>query len=159
MAKELRSLIQNLNRLLKSDKVLRSALVTVLADHKERIFTNGEDVNGSKIGRYSKDPVYVSNKKSARRFTGKGRFFPSGYDQYKEVIGKNPGFVNLENTGTMMKGYSLIALSDGFGFGFSNSETANLSYNNEHHFNKKIFDLSKEEEDKLVDLIEKQIDE
>lgn len=157
MAKELRKLIQNLNQVLKSDRVLRTALTTTLAEHKQRIFTDGKDSTGGKIGSYSTDPIYISNKSSARKFSGKGRFFKGGYNQYKQAIGKNPGFVNLENTGNMMKDYTLLALGKKWGFGFNNSKNADLSYYNEEHFNKKIFELTSEEEDLLIDSIEEKL--
>lgn len=80
---------------IKSDKTVRTALSTTLAVQKQRIFAQGLKTNGSSIGQYSKQ-----------------------YGEYKRKLGRNPGFVNLRLTDSMMNDYGLIGSNLEYGFGF-----------------------------------------
>lgn len=148
MARELEELIQRINRAVRSDKAMRTALTTVMAKHKPRIFQSGQDGRNSKIGDYSTKPISISKSKQARN-TGK-TFFKGGYAEYKNAIGKG-GTVNLRNTDQMQMDYQIIASAGQFAFGFSNPENFNKSQWLQDKYNKDVFDISDEELNLLAD--------
>lgn len=142
MAKEIQDLIQRINKAVRSDKAMRTALTSVLAIHKPRIFQTGKDAGKSKIGTYSTNPISIAKKDQARN-TGK-TYFPGGYAEYKRAIGKG-GDVNFRNTDQMQMDYGIIANSGEFAFGFQNSENYNKSQWLQDKYDKDVFDLSEEE--------------
>lgn len=123
MANEFIDLINRINTAIRSERNQRAAVVTTLAIHKPRIFQQGLDADGGKIGTYGTNPISISKKNQARQ-TGK-TYFKGGYAEYKTAIGKNPGFVNLRNTDQMMMDYGVLQTSQGFGFGFQNDINSN----------------------------------
>lgn len=155
MANEFTSLIDKINGIVRSDKNLRTALTSTLAVHKMRIFSQGFDAKGVKIGRYSTRPISIAKDKQARN-TGK-TYFKGGYAEYKSAIGKNQGFVNFRNTDQMMMDYGLVGSNGSFGFGFQNSTNAAKSGGLEKRFFKEVFDLSRNEENVLADVLVDQL--
>lgn len=155
MANEFTAIIEKINSVVKSDRTMRTALTTVLAIHKPRIFEQGFSAKGVKIGTYSSKPISISKSQQARN-TGK-TYFKGGYSEYKTAIGKNQGFVNLRNTDQMYGDYGLIGSGQNFGFGFQNSENYNKSQWMEQKYQTVIFDLSRYETDVLADTIVTQI--
>jgi hypothetical protein len=156
VANEFTGLMDKINNAVRSDRNHRVALSTVLAVHKPRIFQQGFDAKGQKIGVYSTRPASISKKNQARN-TGK-TFFKGGYAEYKRAIGKNPGFVNLRNTDQMMMDYVLMGSNLNYGFGFQNVENFNKSQWAEQHFGQKnIFDMSRNEENVLADTLVDQL--
>lgn len=155
MANELQAFTDKLKKLATSDKVMRVSLTTVLAVHKPRIFQQGQDSKKSKIGTYSTKPISISKKNQARN-TGK-TYFPGGYAQYKNEIGKG-GTVNLRNTDQMMMDYQLIVNGDKFGFGFQNNTNYDKSQWMQEKYDKDIFDLTEEELNVLADTLKAQIE-
>lgn len=149
MAKEIDDLIQRINKAVKSEKAMRTALTSVLAIHKQRIFQNGKDASGSDIGVYSKKPASISRKNQARD-TGH-TYFPGGYDQYKREIGKG-GKKNYRNTDQMQMDYGIIQNGTEFGFGFQNAENYNKSQWLQDMDDKDVFDLSDKELDVFGDV-------
>ena len=155
MAKEIQDLIQRINKAVRSEKAIRTALTSVLAVHKQRIFQSGQDSSKSKIGKYSTNPISISKKNQARN-TGK-TYFKGGYAEYKSSIGKG-GDVNLRNTDQMMMDYGIIKNGNQFGFGFQNSENFNKSQWTQDHFDKDVFDLTEQELDILGDVLKIEIE-
>lgn len=156
MANEFTDLITKINNAVRSDRNLRISLSNTLAVHKPRIFQQGFDAKGQKIGVYSTKPISISKTSQARN-TGK-TYFKGGYAEYKRAVGKNPGFVNLRNTDQMMMDYVIIGSNLNYGFGFQNPENANKSGWVEQHFGlKNIFDISKNEENILADSLVDQL--
>jgi hypothetical protein len=147
---DLLKIVDRVNKAIRSDKSKRTALTTTLAIHKQRIFVNGLDANGAKIGNYSTNPISISKSRQARN-TGK-TYFKGGYSEYKSAIGKNPGYVNLTNTGQMANDYSLIVNGDFYGFGFQNQENANKSGWMGDKYDKDIFELSDKELDTFANV-------
>lgn len=149
MAKEILDLIQRINKAVKSEKAMRTALTSVLAVHKQRIFQTGQDANKSKIGKYSTTPISISKKNQARN-TGK-TYFKGGYAEYKDAIGKG-GDVNFRNTDQMQMDYGIIQNGNEFGFGFQNTENFNKSQWLQDKYDKDVFDLTEQELDILGDV-------
>lgn len=147
---DLLKIVERVNKAIRSDKSKRTALTTTLAINKQRIFVNGLDANGTKIGTYGTNPISISKSRQARN-TGK-TYFKGGYSEYKSAIGKNPGYVNLTNTGHMQSDYGLIINGDSYGFGFQNQENANKSTWMSEKYDKDIFELSDKELDVFADV-------
>lgn len=151
MANEFTDLIKKINDATRSDRNLRISLTTTLAVHKPRIFAEGFDAKGAKIGTYKTNPISIAKEKQARQ-TGK-TYFKGGYAEYKRAIGKNTGFVNLRNTDQMMMDYGLVGANGDYGFGFQNSENYQKSQWMERKYFKDIFDISRHEEEVLADSV------
>lgn len=149
MAKEIQDLIQRINKAVKSEKAMRVALTSVLAEHKPRIFESGQDANKSKIGKYSTKPISIARKNQARN-TGK-TYFKGGYAEYHQAIGKGSD-VNFRNTDQMQMDYGIIQNGNQFGFGFQNNENYNKSQWLQDKFDKDVFDLTQRELDILGDI-------
>lgn len=149
--------INNLNKLLASDKGMRVALSSILALQKRRVFQNGQAADGSRIGTYGTKPASISRKQQAQN-TGK-TYFKGGYAEYKSDIGKNPGFVILRNTDQMMMDYNMFVLGNNqWGLGFANDTNFNKSQWMEDKYKKDIFDQSNEEDQVLETILNNAIE-
>lgn len=155
MANELIGLVDRINNAIRSERVLRTAITTVLAIHKPRIFEKGLDGSNSKIGTYGTNPISIAKKSQARQ-TGK-TYFKGGYAEYKKEIGKNQGFVNLRNTDQMMIDYGIVFEGGQFGLGFQNDLNGNKSNWMEGKYKKDIFDHTQEELDLLGNVLSREI--
>ena len=155
MANELKQLIDKINKEISNEKHLRVAISTALSVHKPRIFESGQDAKGSKIGTYGTNPISISKKQQAKS-TGK-TYFKGGYSEYKSAIGKNPGYVNLVNTGQMQSDYGIIRTSSGFGLGFQNRLNYDKSQWMQEKYDKDIFDHTQEELDIIANVLSAQI--
>lgn len=149
MAKEIDDLIKRIRAAVTSDKAMRTALTSVMAIHKPRVFESGQDADKSKIGTYSTKPISISKKNQARN-TGK-TYFPGGYAEYKQAIGKG-GDVNFRNTDQMQADYQIIQNGDRFGFGFTNHFNFEKSQWLQDKYDKDVFDLTQQELDVLGDV-------
>lgn len=156
MANELTDITNKIIKAVTDDQNIRVALSTVLSVHKPRIFEQGLDRNGKKIGTYSKKPISISKKDQARN-TGK-TFFKGGYDEYKSAIGKNPGFVNFINTGQESSDYGLLGSDGNYGFGSKNDINYQKSQWHEAKYRKEIFDLSDTEINTLQNVLISQLE-
>lgn len=137
-------LIAQVNKLRQTDRIMVATLTTVFAGHKKRIYQQGKDANGGKIGQYSTKPTSISRKNQSRN-TGK-TYFKGGYREYKSLIGKGSAFVNLRNTDQEMMDYGVrIIGKNKYGFGFNNEFNFKKSNWNEEHFDKEIFAESQED--------------
>jgi hypothetical protein len=149
-------LINDLNRVIKNDRAIRTALTSVLPVHKKRIFESGKSALGAQIGTYGTKPISIAKKNQARQ-TGHS-YFKGGYSQYKREIGKNPGFVILRNTDQMQVDYGLQVLGSGsFGYGFTNSKNYDKSQWVQDKYDKDIFALSTSEQDLIGDIMTKEL--
>lgn len=142
MAKEIEDLIKRINSAVRSDKAMRTALTSVMAIHKPRVFESGQDAKGGKIGTYSTKKISISRSKQARD-TGH-TVFPGGYAQYKKETGKG-STVNFVDTGQMQADYQIIASGEQYAFGFQNSQNWNKSQWLQDKFDKDVFDLTERE--------------
>lgn len=156
MANELTAHIKKLTAIIRSDKTMRTALTTVLAVHKKRIFSDGKDESGQQIGTYSTNPISISKKNQARN-TGRTHF-KGGYSEYKSAIGKNPGYKNYRATDQMMMDYGLVVRGDNYGFGFQNEFNYNKAQWNQERDKKDVFVPSDQELDLLARTLKIQIE-
>lgn len=155
MAAELKAFVDKVNEAIRSEKVMRTAVSTVLAIHKPRIFEKGTDASGAKIGTYSSKPISIAKSQQARN-TGQ-TYFPGGYAEYKSAVGKNPGYVILRNTDQMMVDYGIRQTGADFGLGFQNTENYKKSIWLQDKYDKQIFDHTDKELDVLAQVLEREI--
>ena len=150
-------LISDVNKMLGMERAMIAATNTVMVAQKKRIFENGNDASGSKIGTYSTKKMYMSKSRQAKN-TGKTKF-EGGYREYKSLTGKESSFVNLWDTGQMRMdlGTTVISRSE-YGIGFSNDFNADKAEWNEERFDKEIFITSDEEDELFVKVIEFELD-
>lgn len=156
MANEITDFINRVNQFVQSDRNIRTAITTTLAVHKPRIFVQGLDSVGARIGTYSTKPASISKSQQARN-TGK-TYFKGGYAEYKRAVGKNPGYVILRNTDQMYSDYGIVGGNGRYGYGFQNNENYNKSQWMEDKYEKEIFQLSDKELDVLTDVLVDQLD-
>lgn len=144
-------LINDINKLLRNDRVMIAATNTVLAAQKKRIFQQGKASNEQRIGVYSTNPISISRKSQSRN-TGK-TYFKGGYKQYKAMAGKNSNFVNLDNTGQMKLDLSTFVLGKNeYGIGFNNDFNADKRDWMEKKYGKDIF-VTTSSEDNLFEKV------
>jgi hypothetical protein len=155
VANELSNIVTRVNNAIRSDRIKRIALSTVLAVHKPRIFQKGEAESGEKIGTYGTRPISISKKNQARN-TGK-TYFRGGYAEYKSAVGKNPGFVILRNTDQMYGDYGLVENGGQFGFGFHNETNSDKMGWMTDKYDKEIAALSQREIDLLSDVLTREL--
>lgn len=151
MANDLLNIVNKVNNAIRSPQIRRIAASTVLSRQKPRIFEQGQAENGSKIGTYGTNPISIAKNRQARN-TGK-TFFKGGYSEYKTAIGKNPGYVNLTNTGQLQSDYGLIVDGDQLAFGFQNDVNADKAEWMEKKYDKEIFELTESEFKLYVDVL------
>lgn len=130
MADELLNIVTKINSAIRSDKGRRIALSTVMAVHKPRIFDQGLDASGAKIGTYSKK-----------------------YGEKKKALGRNPGYVNLRYTDQMLSDYGILISGDSYAFGFQNTFNADKAGWMTDKYEKEIFHLSESEIDLLMNVL------
>lgn len=138
-------LINEVNKMLQTERVMIAAMNSVLAEQKRRIFQEGRAADGSNIGTYSTKPISIS-KKNQSRDTGR-TFFPGGYRQYKSLTGKGSSKVVLRNTDQMMMDLSVFVLGrNEYGIGFNNSFNKDKMTWMEDKYNKDISSTTDEED-------------
>lgn len=155
MAGELVNLVVRVNRAIRSERTLRTAISTTLSEHKPRIFEKGLDENNSQIGTYGTKPISIARSKQARQ-TGR-TYFPGGYSEYKSAVGKNPGYVTLRNTDQMMQDYGIVGQGNEFGLGFQNAHNYDKSQWLMEKYGKNIFFHSEQEVELLGKVLEDEL--
>lgn len=146
-------ILKKLTNLTTFDRAIKIAVQSVLATQKKRIFVDGQDSTGQKIGTYSTDPISISKKNQSRN-TGK-TYFPGGYAEYKSAVGKNDGYVNWRNTDQMFFDFQFFDMGNlQYGIGFSNEFNFQKSEWLEKKYGKKVIAMSKQEEKILTDVID-----
>ena len=135
-------------------------LTTVRASNIRRIHNEGKSVSGSPIGKYSTHPIYINPSKSPVNFTPKTRnkknpktkYFPGGYKQFRESIGRKTDVVNLQLTGQLEADFIIEAEGQNWALGFNSPRGEKLHHGLEKHFGKEIWGLTKEDE-RIIDEI------
>lgn len=130
MADELLNIVNKVNAAIRSDKIRRIALMSTLAKHKPRIFTDGLSDDGSKIGNYSPATAKLKSEK-----------------------GRNPGFVNFTDTGQMVSDYGLVIEGETYAFGFQNEFNAQKAEWLSDKYKKTPFHASDEEVEVLLNVL------
>lgn len=149
-------LINDLNKLIQTERVFLAATSTVLAAQKKRIFQDGKSATEAQIGTYSTKPISISKSKQSRS-TGK-TYFKGGYREYKSLTGKGSSYVNLRNTDQMQMDLTAQVVGPKeFGIGFTNEFNANKAEWNETKYNKDIFSTTEREDQIFLQVVEYEI--
>ena len=149
------------------ESLVRTVATTVSAEVKTRIHETGIASDGTKIGEYSRKPMYVSKAANVGRDFGrpvgktgkskfssgkrkgedhKSRYFPGGYHQYKTAIGRNRiGSVNLSLSGQLNAQFGIQPTENGYGLGWADIKKRELAAALEKKYGKKIWGLTPEE--------------
>lgn len=109
---------------------LEIAVRTTTAEQAVRIFQNGQNSSGRRIGSYSTRPRVISPRFAPRSFkadtfqpfnraqrarTGKkgyyGKFFAQGYKQFRSEQGREAGFINLRLTNDLQSDFANVGMS------------------------------------------------
>ena len=159
--------------------LVRQSASIALADMIGRVADEGLAADGTKIGKYSTEPIYVSGtatpppkaplngKYEQSEFANgkphKSKYYAQGYSQYKTDTGRNLlGSVNLSLTRNMLTDFSLnnnfsdapIKTSRGWGLGFRQSDNKKKLDGNEKRFNKAILSgITSNEEQHIEDFL------
>lgn len=160
------NITSSLNDITNEDQVMRVVAQSLVTEVHDRIHERGEDSNSSQIGEYSNSymALRTGNYKNADK-TKKGKLKNAG--TYTEKAGAERSGTNrpkynrtddkkiiLSLTRQMENDFSVIATDNGYGLGYHNDENFNKSQWAEKNYNKKIFDLTEWEKEKVVQVAE-----
>lgn len=158
-------------------RVETAACYAVEAEHKNRIFNEGKASNGSKIGNYSGDPIYVGKE----QLTGlpKGKFRPQGkhskskkfkngnsrktmyhkdgYSQFRRTVGRQNKHVDLNLTGTTMNQLQTGTKSGKVTYGFTAERAVEIMQSNEKRFGKEIVKVNNQEQQIAINAANKEV--
>lgn len=156
------------------EALLRTVATTLIAEIKTRIHEKGIASDGSKIGNYSRKPMYVSKSANVGRSFGapvgktgrskfksgiregqehKSRYFEGGYDEYKKVIGRNElGSVNLSLSGQLNSQLTIQPTEKGYGMGWADAEKFKRAQFLEKKYGKKIWALTETEQKQTIEV-------
>jgi hypothetical protein len=115
--------------------VSREVAAGIAASNGSRIFTDGKAVDGSNIGNYKEGAHKEKRKK-----------------KNKEV-----NYVNLSFSGTLSKEFSIATTGNNIGIGFITDYGADLHEYLEEKYNKKIWGVTQEDEEKSETLVKNRI--
>lgn len=154
------------------EKSVVTGILNLQGDIIERVFTNGQDVDGNQIGNYSTKPLYISIagqtsqvKKSGLKPRGKNftdsefkngkprksQYFPDGYKGYRSAVGRTTDKVNLFLTGSL-QGSILPGTTNGNpSLSIATDLELKKADGNEVRFGKVIFSPSEAELNRVTD--------
>lgn len=139
-----------ITRNVKQAKPFQRAVATVHGEMSQRIFEQGEAADGSQIGQYSTTPgTYGMPGKKAK-------FYPGGYKQFKQDVGRQSSFVDLKLTRSLQVDFSnglrkLTPLK--YQVAVNQGKNASKWIELEDKYGKDIFDASKSEVDRIQKII------
>lgn len=156
MAANYGELIDEINKMSQEEKIYLSAINTVMAAQKKRIFQEGKSASEAKIGEYGTKPISIAKKNQAKN-TGK-TYFKGGYREYKSLVGKGSSFVNLRNKDQMMidLGTTIVGPKE-YGIGFQNEINGSKKEWMEKKYSKDIFGTTEAEDNLFISVIEFEI--
>lgn len=151
------------------DELITTVSQAVYASNLKRIHTDGKNVAGGNIGKYSTEPIYVNPKKSPKKFitggkvdkkstfkngkTRKTKYFANGYKGFRASIGRDANTVNLQLTGSLLANLQLKPITLGAEIGFLSNKKRLIAEGLEDHFNCKIWGVSNEDKTMVKSII------
>lgn len=152
--------------------VVRIAILDMYGKMRERIFTDGIAADGSEIGKYSTEPIYVNPKNSPKKFAPKGktgntkfadgkahktRYFEQGYKGFRAKAGRQTSKVDLRLSGNLRNSFLPDFSKDDPVIGFRTDHFGEIAKGNEERFNTLVFANTDEELDDLVKNLQRSI--
>jgi hypothetical protein len=108
------------------------------SDMSNRVFNNGQDINGSQIGEYSKS-----------------------YAEYRRSKGRQTATVDLQLFGNLRKSIITTRIKGGWSVKFANAKQAQIGRKNEVRFKGKentIFEVSAKEKEDMIKVTQLEFD-
>lgn len=159
------SIIDLLNKeMINAEKV---GMKVLIAKFTERIFNRGSASDETRIGNYSKKPIYIqannfikgvpigavkSGKNKGLYKKGpnkgnrvKGQYFKGGYYEFRKSQGFQTAFVDLELRGDLFRSIIIAEYNGHFVLGFNSIEQSKKAQGLEKHFKKTVFYPTNEE--------------
>lgn len=101
--KEYKERLKRVAKLIESENVMKKAVLAVNEVRMKRIFQDGLNSNGSKIGNYnSTTPVYIDPDKAPKKVNQKGKNgkpiksgYYKSYKDFRRAMGREDSFVNV----------------------------------------------------------------
>lgn len=146
------------------NSMVQSIGTALLYDIKSRIHQQGLSADGSRVGEYSRKPMYVPISKGGGAPVGKkgkavfksGKrkgqphascYYPGGYAQYRAAIGATEPLVL---TGTLNNGFSIRTTTNGFTLGWADSKLSARAAALERKYGKPIWAFGSTERSKAL---------
>ena len=149
--------LRNLANATNPDKVLRTAVVTLVPEMKNRIQQDGKKSDGSQIGQYSDKTITggpIGNRfgelATKKQFKARQKAFGDttefyGYKDFRKALGLQVNFIDLTLTGAMMTNLKPGPTGPlSYGVGFLSDEQRTIANYNEQKFGA-IFDPTGQE--------------
>ena len=143
------------------DKWARKVLQAIYVSNIRRIHNEGKAVDMASIGKYGTKPMYISPKKSPVNFSPIGktkkstflsgkshktRFFPGGYKDFRQSIGRETSGVNLQLSGKLKEDWTLLANGNEWALGFRSRYGTELRKAMEEKYKKIIWGVTIDDE-------------
>ncbi len=146
------------------NSMVQSIGATLLYDIKSRIHQQGLSADGSRVGEYSRKPMYVPITKGGGAPVGKtgkavfktgkrkgqlhaSRYYPGGYTQYRATIGATEPLVL---TGALKNGFSIRTTTNGFTLGWADSKLSARAAALERKYGKAVWAFGPTEKSKAL---------
>lgn len=140
-----------MNKLERENKAFQLAVSTVHGEMADRIFNDGLAANGRQIGTYSTKAGWFK-----RAGQTKAKYYPGGYREFKKAIGKPSDKVTLELEASLRNGFQsgLRKVSPTvMEVRMTNADNQNKIEKLEKQYRKRIFAVSKKEEERIYQII------
>jgi hypothetical protein len=103
---EYKEKLKRVAKLIESENIMKKAVVAVNEVRMQRIFVDGINSNGGKIGSYNNTkPVYIDPDKAPKKVNQKGKNgkpiatgYYKSYKAFRQAMGRESGFVNVRLT-------------------------------------------------------------
>jgi len=106
------------------DIIATASMIELMGLHKERIFTNGLNTDNEKLGEYSLQPSYFSEKSFIRKssFKPKGKenkgnfkngnkrksmYLSKGYNEFRDIQGRQTKHIDFNFSGSLESGFRI----------------------------------------------------
>ena len=159
-----------------TDKLARTAALTLQANISNRVFQDGEASNEGLIGNYSTKPTLISAKTFFKKTVANGLFgskskrkklewvttksgkrlavLPGGYKQIRALQGRQVSKVDLHMTGRLLNDWSIAGKRNQYVLGFRSKYGKDISNAMESKYKKRIFNSSSTERKQIVTIFE-----
>lgn len=163
--------------MMEEERIVTTAAFAVLAELIDRIFREGKDSNGGKIGDYSTDEIWikipysgVNNSRLKKKGKPKGKdkkaketkstmYFNGGYADFRKKVGRQNSTVDLNLSGELARNVIVAKKSDSIVIGISTYENAKKANSLEEKYKKNIFSLTNEEKSLFLRIVNREIEE